>query len=346
MKKSIKDLSLDITEAQYRQRSALSYSTLSRFSREGWRKLSSLFDRIDSPSLSFGSAVDTKLTEPENFDNIYVVCEFPPISDTLISITKSLHNLYKDRFSTISEIPDEVISDIALSHDYYVNDKYAKHRVKSVKESCEEYYTLLTLSAGKTILSQSDYNDVMSCYNELKTNYVTKSFFDVDPWSNEIEKVFQLKFEAEYNGIAVRCMFDEIIVNHKTKTIYPIDLKTTGFPEEEFDGSFLKWRYDIQAKLYTYILQEVINKDEYFKDFRITGYTFIVINRRTLSPLVWIFDLNKCEKDLIADDGTVYKDWRSILTELKYYLDNPGIKYTKEATLSNRILKLNNLKSV
>ena len=61
--KSIKELAWSVDEPTYRADSAISYSTLSRFEREGWRKLSSLFDKIETPSLTFGSAVDTKLTD-------------------------------------------------------------------------------------------------------------------------------------------------------------------------------------------------------------------------------------------------------------------------------------------
>ena len=30
-----------------------------------------------------------------------------------------------------------------------------------------------------------------------------------------------------------------------------------------------------------------MDKDEYFKDFELLDYDFIVVNRRTLTPLVW-----------------------------------------------------------
>ena len=122
----------------------------------------------------------------------------------------------------------------------------------------------------------------------------------------------------------------EIIVDHKDKKIFPIDLKTTGKPEEEFMDSFLHWRYDIQGKLYSYILQEVISKDEYFKDFTIEAYQFIVINRRTLSPLVYIFQDNFSDKNLVTHEGKVYRDWRPILQDLNYYLNAGTVKYSRE----------------
>lgn len=43
----------------------------------------------------------------------------------------------------------------------------------------------------------------------------------------------------------------------------------------------------IQARLYWAIIRQNMDKDEYFKDFKLLDYDFIVVNRRTLVPLVW-----------------------------------------------------------
>lgn len=341
--KSIRELAWDVDEPTYRADKAISYSTLSKFEREGWRKLNSLFDKIETPSLTFGSAVDSLITDGEDdFNSRFIVCDFPPLSDTLISITKFLHHNFHENHRKLSTIDDSDINRAALAFNYYTNPKYENYRIKSIKDSCDEYYTLLTLADGKTVLSQNDYADVMTCVDELRTNSVTKPFFSINPFDTDIEKVFQLKFRAEFQGIPVRCMFDEIIVDHKNKLIYPIDLKTTGHPEEEFENSFVQWRYDIQAKLYTYILQECIKKDDYFKDFKIQDYQFIVINRRTVAPIVWVFDGNFAIVDLKDEKGNILRDWRKILDELNYYLKYSG-KYSVRALHNNCRLRISNL---
>jgi hypothetical protein len=61
---------------------------------------------------------------------------------------------------------------------------------------------------------------------------------------------------------------------------------------------------DIQAKLYWAIIRQNMDKDEYYKDFTLLDYDFIVVNRRTLTPLVWNCPFTKmsgtlrCGKDL------------------------------------------------
>lgn len=242
--KSINEIAWNVDEETYRADKAISYSTLSRFEREGWRKLGSLFEKIDTPSLLFGSAVDTLLTDGDTeFNERFIVCDFPQISESLIQITKDLHNNYGNTYRRLEQIPDDIISDTALNFGYYKGASYANYRIKQVRENCDEYYSLLTLAQDKRILSQSDYDDVIKCVNELRANEVT-SFFFSPSFDDNIEKVFQLKFKSEFEGIPVRCMFDELIVDHENKIIYPIDLKTTGHAEEEFEGSFVQWRYE------------------------------------------------------------------------------------------------------
>ena len=60
--KSLKDIAWNVTEEEYRADPALSYSTLSKFNREGFDNLEHLFDKTESPSLLFGSIVDCLLT--------------------------------------------------------------------------------------------------------------------------------------------------------------------------------------------------------------------------------------------------------------------------------------------
>lgn len=343
-RKSIVELSWNVDELTYRKDSAISYSILSRYSREGFRKLGSLFDKVESPALRFGSAVDTMLTDGiDAFKERFTVCEFPSLSEALIGIARDLFESYGSQYRSIDLIPDDDIIAHTIS---YQPTWGAEAKLRTIKSKCNDYYKLLAISADKEILSQKDYNDTVACVNELKNNPYTKYFFYVNPFDNRFEKVFQLKFKAKYNGISVRCMFDELIVDHEEKVIYPIDLKTSGHAEEDFEQSFVTWRYMIQAQLYTYILQQVISEDEYFKDFKIAHYSFIVINRYTLAPLVWRYYGNFSEVDLKDNEGNIYRNWRKLLEELDYYLNEPSSKYTKEAKERNGIMKIDNLQPV
>lgn len=92
MRKSLRDISWLVSEPEYRRDPALSYSNLSRFEREGFAGLDMLFDKVESPSLVFGSLVDTLMTgTQEEFDEHFMVAQIDnPPSDTLVTITKRL----------------------------------------------------------------------------------------------------------------------------------------------------------------------------------------------------------------------------------------------------------------
>ena len=116
-------------------------------------------------------------------------------------------------------------------------------------------------------------------------------------------------------------MADLICVDYEKKVIYPIDLKTSSHAEWDFEQSFLQWKYIIQSMLYWRIIRANLDKDPYFKDFTLENYRFIVVNKFTLTPLVWEFPMTKESGTLVDNEGNEYRDPFVIGKELKSYLD-------------------------
>ena len=57
-RKSLYDISWGVSEDTYRADPALSYSTLAKYEREGFNNLEHLFDKVETPSLTFGGNPD------------------------------------------------------------------------------------------------------------------------------------------------------------------------------------------------------------------------------------------------------------------------------------------------
>lgn len=110
-----------------------------------------------------------------------------------------------------------------------------------------------------------------------------------------------------------------IIVDHEKKIVYPCDLKTSFKPEWRFYKSFMEWGYWIQAQLYWYLIRQAMDRDEYFKDFKLADYRFIVISNRTRKPLVWEFPQTRAITDLKLGEHKL-RNWRGIAEELNTYL--------------------------
>lgn len=324
MTKDFKDISWDVDEPTYREDPAYSYSTIAKFNREGFEKLPSLFDKVNTPSLTFGSMVDTMLTDGEDaFNERFFVATFPKLTDTLTSITNALYSMYGAECSHIYDIPDSKILEYLNDVQYQTRWK-DQTRIQDVISKCEEYYSQLLLSDGKEVVSQEDYDDCLHCIQSLKESEATRWYFDLNsPWSN-VKRYYQLKFKGSYNGINLRCMADLIVVNYDDKTILPCDLKTSSHMEYDFYKSFITWRYFIQSQLYWYIIRQNMDADPYFKDFKLLDYRFIVINRKSLNPLVWEYPDTQTITDVEYGE-TKCPNWRSIVTELDYYLNSNSL---------------------
>ena len=286
--KSLRDISWLVDEPTYRADHALSYSTLAKYERDGFNNLNKLFDRIETPSLTFGSAVDSIITGgQEEFDERFMIAEFPSIPDSIIKIVKSLFSQYGDSYRSLNTIPDNIIIKETEYNNYQTNWK-PETRAKVIKEKGADYYNLLFIAGNKTIIDTQTYQDVCNAVKALKESKSTKFYFTEDnPFEPEIERFYQLKFKGTFYGITYRNMADLLVVNHKEKWVKPVDLKTSSHTEWNFYKSFIEWNYQIQARLYWSIIRQNMDKDEYFKDFKLLDYDFIVVNRRTLTPLVW-----------------------------------------------------------
>lgn len=361
IKKSLYDISWQCDESTYRADPALSYSTLAKFERKGrFNALPTLFDKDSSPSLTFGSLVDCLLTgSKEEFDAQFLVAEFPKISDNIQLIAQTLFakygkpvedtdNVFEEAyfFATIEEMPDTIISQVGKQCDFWANDKWDNVRAKKIKEGgISDYYKLLVLADGKEVINQKDMDDAYAAIEALRTSENTAFFFA--PNNTEIdgiERLYQLKFKGEdpSTHIKYRCMADLLVTDYNAKTIQPCDLKTSSHFEWEFHKSFVDFLYMIQARLYWRLIKQNIEKDEYFKDFKLLPYKFIVVNRLTLQPQVWDFPLTQAEGllrlETVRNGVYLFRDPYTIGEELSYYLNNPECKVPREMQKSNNII--------
>lgn len=337
------DISWKVDEPTYRKDPALSYSTLARFSREGFNNLNKLFDKIETPSLTFGSAVDALITGGQKeFDDNFIVAEFPPIKDSIAKIVTELFKSYSHQYTSLNDIPNDIIISFSETHSFQLNWK-PETRAKVIKEQGGEYYNLLYLAGNKKIISTELKNQVDAAVRALKESPATANFFAPnDPFDLSIQRYYQLKFKATFNNVNYRCMADLICVDNLNKVILPVDLKTSSHTEWDFPQSFVQWLYMIQARLYANIIKYNIEKSSDFSEYKVLPYKFIVVNKNTLTPLVWDYE------DTFKE-GTLYygknkqiecRDPRDIGEELTYYLNKqPKVPKGIDSIHSNDLIE-------
>lgn len=327
IEKELPSISLPLSEPEYRQMPELSYSTLSKYEREGFNNLSHLFDRVETPSLTLGSAVDAWITGGrDEFDNGFYVADIPSLGEKELKIVKVLFQKYQEDYAELSLIPSDLMLQEIDAVAFQPNWRWDT-RVKVITERCSKYYNIMRLAGSKTIISSETYHDVTNMVNALKNSPATQGYFADNQESSPIRRYYQLKFRAnlrlkpEDPAVGYRCMMDLAAVDYEDRKVIPVDLKTSSHTEWDFQDSFLQWSYVIQARLYWRILRANMNKDPYFKDFTLENYRFIVVNKQTLTPLVWEFPYTRAVGTLVDDKGNEYRDPCVIGQELRGYLD-------------------------
>lgn len=319
--KQLSDISWQVSEKQYRADPALSYSTIAKYDREGFNNLDKLFEHISTPSLTLGSCVDTLITgSQEEFDNLFYVADIPSIGDKEKQVADILYSRYHDTYTSLPEIPDDVVLAIADEVSFYKNWRGVT-RARVLKERCSIYYSLKANTEGKQIVDMNTYYKVQQMVRALKESPATHAYFADDDPMSPIRRYYQLKFKAKLKGVNYRSMADLIIVDYEKKKIIPCDLKTSSHKEWDFQESFCQWSYMMQARLYWIVIKANLMADDYFKDFTLENYRFIVVNKDSLKPLVWEFPLTKIGGTLVDDNGNEYRDPLEIGAELRSYLD-------------------------
>lgn len=291
--KRLKDITLDWDDDKY-YHTGMHHSTLSRYINEGYEGIRKINEPLHSPALTFGSMVDVLITEGEDaFDRKFSIgcCG---LSDKVKTIVETLYSSYGRIYRDFRSIPYDVVSNVAKECGYYSDNKFDKcryDRLMAAAQSVDQYYQ--NLRSGKTVVDIDEASKAYACRDRLLVSETTKGYFS-ESKDESVEKVYQAVFAEEIDGILYAIKLDLVIVDHDMKTITLCDLKTTGSMEAVFAKSFVKFAYDIQARLYYRVIKKALEKDDYFKDFTVfSDFRFIVINKDSLDPLVFSFDADR-----------------------------------------------------
>lgn len=320
----------NVSEEEYRDNNILSYSLLAKYEREGFECIPTLFEKVQTNSLSLGSALDAYYTDKMNFDSrVKLVCTDLDLSNKstqiVMEIWKDFHKEYPILEAVLDNNPDYIC-------DIYLKDFYNNLKPKSRIAKIYDDKNLLDLY---TVLDESMFIDGVVLLNNKSWDTLNSMIYCVEQHpkinnilcgkdTDEVKRYFQLKFKTTINNREYRCMFDEIVVNHKTKTIYLFDLKTTFDKAYNFKQNFLKWRYELQDRLYYTILTQVLKGTEY-ESYTIKDMTNIVVSTTDLNPesnpLMFMFP-NCNKRGDMEIDGKVLRDPLTIGEELYTILEN------------------------
>ena len=320
----------------------------------------SIFNTIQEPDLYFeekkhfliGDGVDMQLTRPiEEFNQKFHISNLQnKPSDTIKSIVNQVFDLVKEEVGELADkgvLRDHTskILDSCNDHNYQPNWK-TETRIAKIVEAWE-YWEDIKAAEGKVVLSQEENDLISQVVMSIRTSTNTCKYFET---SKDVEILNQLSIYFTYNNVDCKALLDRVIIDHKNKTVQPIDFKTMGDQTLYFPKSLRQRRYDIQAAFYTEALKYFIERDDKtLQDYKILPFKFIVESTiNPGNPLVFtcsseLLDIGKngrqpyklCDKPYISTEYITYmkfdeiKGFHQLIEDYKWYMENEFEKSRK-----------------
>ena len=257
--------SIDMSEEEYRALNYCSYSFLSKLSRSGYKAFSSEV-RVGK-AMNLGSFIDCYILTPELLDEKF--------ARTLTAPTASKKILADFVIENNDTVPSkENLYELTLELGLW--GRWSKEKVlATLDDSFMEYLNQAISSKGKIPYTLEDLKLAIACKNSLADSHLTEHIFRPEG----LEILFQVKGIFEFDELHIKFMVDIIVVDTKEKIIYIYDLKTGEENLDNFENSFIKYRYDIQYYLYTKGVEEVKESLGY-KDFEVKPLEFIYLSKK------------------------------------------------------------------
>lgn len=273
----------------------------------------------ESDGLNIGSAVDCLLFTPDEFYNRFSICTKSSPTGQLENFVKKLIELQRN---------DEEAYNIAYEYTKSENGGKLRDTIEKFIERFEKeakpYYLEKINSVDKIILSFEDFLKVQQSVNILKTNSFTSKYLS-DTVLPNIERFYQVSDIFSIKDIQIKVILDTIIVDHENKTIQPLDIKTTSYSVYSFKKSIIKYRYDLQAAIYSLYIKHKFSEINHIKDYTILPFKFIVINPDYPdNPLIWVIsecDLKIAEFGYKSDIVSIIGFW-DLIDNLKWHIQN------------------------
>lgn len=339
------------TEAQYRAVVMDSSSSLKEFSmdRKKYHKRYILGEKVneeDNKAATMGKLVETRLMEPELFDEKFYLstCQSQP-TGLMLDFVEALYKHMKEATNESGEITRE-FNDVSLDayNDSGFKIKYDAVMTKFMGSDAEAYFDeiMLVRSKGMTVVSINDVTNCDRIVTELQTNPITELIVN-QTRTSRYDVYNQLQVEGyTVHSHLFKSMMDKVIVDHEQKTIQVYDLKCTWSVEGFHKEYYLYRRAYIQAFLYWHAAHyhfKELTSDGYFIEYP----RFIVCDSiNYFSPLIYTLSKNDMEE---ARDGFEYKGYTypgvlDVIDSLKWSVNNDVWNISRKNYMNNGLVNI------
>jgi hypothetical protein len=280
----------EIVEQSYRTMAGINQSSLKKILSSPYAYLKEInrTQESDESHFVFGSLVDDMLLAPKTVADKYYKMEASKTPDGIKSIVRYVYDMVREEEGTVS-LEHDMMNDIILKgcEVYNWNSNWgAEAKLRNVKEKGLAYYHSLQQAEGKRVVPADEYNQAVLCKSALVADkYISKYLTPTADCTLYRHKVLSFMVAGE----ECKGEVDLVYINHKEKTIQPIDFKTTGVSLSGFNYEFWKYRYDFQCAFYTEGLQQDPEIKQLMSDgYQINNFQYIVVEKSLQSkPMIF-----------------------------------------------------------
>ncbi len=328
------DIIKDSIIKNYQNDESLNYSLAKKIKEGNIKAIRDGLPFITSTFMDYGSYIDAIITKDKNVENIYVYksVELADHAKKLVNFLIDTNNLECDIESRLK---------IADKLDLWRSTKKLELREKLCNSDKINIIINREIERkkGRYVISDSDLKTATIAINTLNTHDHSK---DILHPSLKIEMMHQVAISFKFNKVNIKVLLDILQVDHKNKTIRPIDLKTGS--DKNFLKNYNKYSYWMQASLYYLAILSLVKKYKKLKDYKVLPFQFLYISRdRIDTPLIYELNENKISKYVegyIDNRGIYNKGIIDYLEDYKFHKETGIYDRTKDEYESNGVIAL------
>lgn len=303
-----------------------------------------------SEALILGDAFDTMM-----FDNEKVLTERFHIMSVDNPYTNGRTNLGKFTTEVSNELQimmkDNTIINLDKTYDYVYQKcgiktpKLDKFKKDFVKGGGETYLRELINAKGKIILSQDQLNQ-LSAMKVTLLNSPFKQYFrnEIPEGANRfaINDLNEVIYQQEIYFAGHKAMLDVVHIDHETRKITGIDLKTTSAGHGDIESSVIKYGYNLQAAMYTHALRYLVAKGQEFEGYTINPhFMFIFVNKKgDYAPISYTMTEHDMFRAMNGGyiRGKYHRGILELMEDLKWHRATDNWEYPKKVYENGTIL--------
>jgi hypothetical protein len=211
----------------------------------------------------------------------------------------------------------------------------------------ERYLEEIVTSRGKIVLQREEHDKLVLMQRILRSDPNFGKYFVNDLIKDQMRYKISEHEEVIYQLVEqwddCKVMLDIVYINHETKVIRPIDLKTTSVKNHDVQPTIIKYDYIYQAGMYHLGVSHW--RDNNYPDYKVANFSFIFAEKSvTFAPIEMVvsdLDLNASIYGGTDKFGKFHSGILDLIQMLKWHQANNKWEYTAEAYSNNGIITSN-----